>query len=246
MGNLRTGFDERLQEIDAYLTFLEAIEAQVRTGSPRLGEQGPIITTQQQRILYSSVYLQLYNLVEASITRCLDAVCDAAALQTWKPGDLSTELRREWVRHSARTHVTLTDENRLKHALELVEQLVKALPVSSLKVEKSGGSWDDMQIEAITNRIGLRLRISQSVYQGVKRPLRDEKGALALIAALRNELAHGSLSFAECGENVLAAELRDLKDKAAMYLGEVVDAFEVWIESYEFLAPAARPSRDVA
>jgi hypothetical protein len=246
MGQLRSAFDERHEEIEAYLTFLEAVENEVRTGSPRIGEHGPIITAQQQRILYSSVYLQLYNLVEATITKCLDAVCDAAAAKSWKPGDLSVDLRREWVRHSARTHIPLTDENRLKHAIELVELLVRALPVSSLKVEKSGGSWDDMQIESITNRIGLRLRISQNVYQDVKRPLRDDKGALALIAALRNDLAHGSLSFAECGQNLLVAELRDLKGKAALYLGEVVDAFEAWIGSYEYLDPAARPKRDVA
>jgi MAE_28990/MAE_18760-like HEPN len=246
MGQLRSAFDERLEEIEAYLEFLEGVENQVRAGSPRLGDGGPTITAQQQRILYSSVYLQLYSLVEASITKCLDAVCDAAAKNGWKPGDLSAELRREWVRHSARTHITLTDENRLKHALEIVELLVKALPVSSIEVEKSGGSWDDKQIESITNRIGLRLRISQNVYQDVKRPLRNDKGALTLIATLRNDLAHGSLSFAECGENVLVAELRDLKGKAALYLGEVVDEFEGWIESYEFLDPTVRPNRDVA
>jgi hypothetical protein len=78
----------------------------------------------------------------------------------WKPGDLSTELRKEWVRFTARTHIALNDENRLKHALELVEQLVQALPVIKLQVETSGGSWDDAQIENVTIRIGLPLQIS--------------------------------------------------------------------------------------
>lgn len=247
MHQLRTAFDERLDEIEAYLQFLEAIEQLIQTGQPRIGSTGQVITARQQRILYSSVYLQLYNLVEATITKCLDAVCEAAAAETkWKPGDLCSELRKEWVRYTARTHIPLTDENRLKHALELVEQLVQALPIASIRVEKSGGSWDDEQIENITTRIGLRLRISPPVYQGVKRKLRDDKGALGLIAALRNDLAHGSLSFAECGQNVLVADLRDLKDKAALYLGEVVDAFETWIACYEFLSPASRPAREVA
>jgi hypothetical protein len=243
MAQLRSTFDERLEEIEAYLDFLEGLEQEVRNGTPRLGQSGPVITAPQQRILYSSVYLQLYNLVEATITKCLDAVC-AAAMNggKWKPGDLSSELRKEWVRFTARTHVTMTDDKRLKHALELVEQFVQALPVTKLKVEKSGGSWDDEQIEGVTTRIGLHLKISQLVYQGVKRKIRDDKGALALIAGLRNDLAHGSLSFAECGEGVLVAELRELKDSASLYLGEVVDAFEVWIASYEFLAPHRRPA----
>lgn len=243
MAQLRSAFDERLEEIEAYLELLEGVEREVSSGTPRLGESGPVITARQQRILYSSVYLQLYNLVEATITKCLDAVC-AAAMNggKWKPGDLSTELRKEWVRFTARTHIALTDENRLRHALELVEQLVQALPVTKLQVERSGGSWDDEQIEGVTTRIGLRLQISQPVYQGIKRKIRDEKGALGLIAGLRNNLAHGSLSFAECGEGVLVAELRDLKDRASLYLGEVVDAFESWIASYEFLVPDSRPA----
>jgi hypothetical protein len=244
MPNLRNAFDERLEEIDTYLDFLEGVEQEVRNGTPRLGQGGLVITARQQRILYSSVYLQLYNLVEATITKCLDAVCTAAMEGgRWRPGDLSTEMRREWVRFTARTHVTLTDENRLRHALELVEQLVSALPVTRLKVEKSGGNWDDEQIEGVASRIGLRLQITRSVYQGIKRKIRDDKGALALIAGLRNDLAHGSLSFAECGAGVLVAELRELKDKTALYLGEVVDAFEVWISSYEFLVPNSRPAQ---
>jgi hypothetical protein len=243
MAQLRSAFDERLGEIETYLELLEGVEREIRSGAPRLGGSGPIITARQQRILYSSVYLQLYNLVESTITKCLDAVC-AAAMNggRWRPHDLAAELRKEWVRFTARTHIALTDEHRLRHALELVEQLVQALPVKRLRVDTGGGSWDDTQIENVATRIGLPLQISQSVSEGVKRKIRDDKGALALIAGLRNNLAHGSLSFAECGEGVLVEDLRDLKEKISSYLGEVVDAFDNWIASYEFLIQGSRPT----
>ena len=55
-------FEERLIEIESYLELLEALENQVRRGLPQFGEDGSTITVQQQKILYSSVYLQLYNL----------------------------------------------------------------------------------------------------------------------------------------------------------------------------------------
>lgn len=241
MADLKTSYQERLDEIETYLKFLEGVEAAVQTGAPRVGSIS--ITTRQQRILYSAVYLQLYNLVEATITRCLDAVCAAATADgKWFPGDLSEKMRKEWVRVTARTHVPMTDEKRLKHALKLVDQLANALPASGLNVEKSGGNWDDVQIESITDRIGLRLQITPATRAGVKRKIRNDKGALSLVAALRNDLAHGSLSFAECGQDLIVEDLNDLKDKAATYLGEVVDAFEVWIASYQFLDPAKRPA----
>jgi hypothetical protein len=53
MAQLRSGFDERLEEIETYLEFLEGVEQEVRNGAPRLGSSGLIITARQQRILYS-------------------------------------------------------------------------------------------------------------------------------------------------------------------------------------------------
>ena len=244
MGELRTAFDERLAEIETYITFLYNLDAELRAGGvPRFARTAAAITTDQLQILYSSVYLQLYNLVEATISRCLDAVCEAAvANDRWKPDDLSLEMRREWTRYTARTHVELTMQNRLDRAVELVGHLVEALPVRQLKVETSGGSWDDGMIERVARRIGLDLRFTPEAHSGIKRHLRDDHGALALIALLRNDLAHGSLSFAECGKGVLVDELRDLKDRTALYLGEVVQAFEAWVASYGYLTPERRPA----
>lgn len=231
-----------MQEIETYLDLLDALERQVQSGAPRIGERGHgvVITVQQQRILYSSVYLQLYNLVEATITRCMDAVC-SAVVNTWSPSDLTINMRREWVRFTARTHTDLNYENRLQTALDLCEQLIQLLPVSRLKIEKSGGSWDDSLIEGISTRLGLSLRISRNVYQGVKRPFRNDKGALEYIKDLRNDLAHGSLSFAESSEGVTVSDLRELSNRTTSYLREVIDCFKLAIDNYEFLLPERRP-----
>lgn len=76
---------------------------------------------------------------------------------------------------------------------------------------------------------------------GVKRVLREDKGALALVKHLRNRLAHGSMSFAECGDGVTVSELRDIRTRAADYLREVVGAFRDYIKGHMFLLPARRP-----
>jgi hypothetical protein len=239
---LTQAFEERIQEIDAYLELLEAVERQVREGPPRIG--GASITAQQQRILYSSLYLQLYNLVEATATWCIDAVSVAAANGgRWRPGDLSERLRREWVRATARTHVDLNVDNRLSTALEFCDRLIQGLPVSDWSIEKGGGgNWDDLEIEEITDRLGLELRISRPVLTGIKRRIREDKGALVLVRFLRNELAHGNLSFAECGDGVTVTDLRDIKNRAADYLREVVKAFREYIDGFKFLLPGRRPT----
>jgi hypothetical protein len=242
MDSLTQTFEERLQEIDAYVDLLDALERQVREGPPKLG--GSTITAQQQKILYSSVYLQLYNLVEATITWCINAVAAAAAEGgKWSPADLSEELQREWIRVHARTHVNLTYENRLACSVEFFNRLIATPPVSTWSVEAGGGgNWDDREIEDISVRLGCDLKISPEAIKAIKRIIRNDKSALRLVKDLRNRLAHGSLSFAECGDGVTVEELRDLKNRTALYLREVVAAFRSYIDEYKFLKVEQRPA----
>jgi hypothetical protein len=241
--DLTQSFEERRQEIDAYLDFLEALERLARGGQPKIGDQ--VVTAQQQRILYSSVFLQLYNLVEATVTRCLDAVAEAVAHGgRWRPSDLTGDLRREWIRATARTHTDLNYENRLASAVAMCDCIIQSLPMTAWGIEKGGGgNWDDDGIEDIARRMGfqLRSRVSQTVYRNVKRPIREDRGALALVKYLRNSLAHGDLSFAECGADQTVADLRLVKERTENYLSEVVQAFSAFISDYEFLQPASRP-----
>jgi hypothetical protein len=245
MSILVTGFQERRAEVEAYLELLSAIEAQAKNGPPRLQGAKQPITAEQLRILYSTVYLQLYNLVEATMSLCIQAVSDAAKESgRWKPSDLSDSLRREWVRGIARTHESLSPQHRLDSAVRLCDHLVSALPIAAFDIDKGGGgNWDDSAIEQlISKRLGFRLTVSPPVYSAIKRPFRDDLGPLALVKDLRNRLAHGSISFAQCAENETVAGLIALKDKTVDYLGEVVDCFNACIERCEYLLPERRPA----
>lgn len=244
MPRLLEPFEERLAEVEAYISFLTVMETQARSGPPKLeGAEHPI-STQQQKILYASVYLQLYNLVESTITKCIESVAAAAQEQMrWQPGDLTLPLRREWVRASARTHIDLTPDHRLNSALSMCDQLVAAAPVADFSVEKGGGgNWDDYAIEAISLRLGFTLQVSSAAYSGIKRPIRNDLGALGVVKDFRNRLAHGSISFTECAENETVAGLTDLKERTVNYLREVVQRFDSYIDQFEFIVPERRPA----
>lgn len=234
-------FDERLGEIDVYLTLLEALERQIQQGPPTIG--GARITAPQQKILYSSVYLQLYNLVEATATWCMDSVAEATTGRAqWKPFDLESSIRREWVRTVARTHVDLNYDKRLSTSVEFCDLLLSSSPIAEWEIEKGGGgNWDDYALEAITERIGCDLQISEPVKAAAKRKIKDDKGSLGLVKHLRNRLAHGSISFEECGDGVTVDELRDIRTSTANYLREVIASILRFIDEHLFVSPERRP-----
>lgn len=246
MIDLRKDFLERSNEVDAYMRLVAAIEHAAQQGTPILRNRtGDVsaVDPLQQKILYGGVYLHLYNLVEATISRCILAVEEAAsATRRWKADDLSTHLRAEWVRSVARTHEDLTTDNRLRVALDLCEHLVSMLPVA-VKIEKGGGgNWDDVAIFRFASRIGVPLQLNAHTENKVKRHIRDNKGPLALVKHLRNKLAHGEMSFSECGDGRSANELEELVNLTKTYLEEVISSFEGFISRHEFLHPTRRPA----
>jgi MAE_28990/MAE_18760-like HEPN len=242
---LKQFFEERFIEVESYLALLETIADAARSGPPKIAEVDVTITATQQKILYSSLYLQLYNLVEATVSRCLETVSEAAASHSgnWQAADLNDSLRREWVRTVARTHTELSYENRLQSALEMCNHLVSQLPIQQFEIEiGGGGNWDDEAIEKIGDRVGCHLLLSKEVKSQVKRPLRDDKGAMKLIKDRRNGLAHGRLSFVDCADGVAVQELRDITDVIGAYLREVINCFVKYIDVFGFLLPERKPS----
>lgn len=247
VAELSRAFEERQAEVSTYIEFLQSLEEASRNGAPKLENVDHAISADQQKILYSSVYLQLYNLVESTINRCLETVTSAAtASGALYAKDLSESLRSEWVKGIAGTHKELNTDNRFRAAMDLCEHLISNRPITALSIGKGGGgNWDDNEIEIISRRVGFTLNVSRPVYQGIKRQYRDGMGALSAVKKYRNDLAHGSISFIECGSDVSVSDLERLKDNTTDYLREVVGNFIAYIEGFEYLAPDRRPGNTI-
>jgi hypothetical protein len=243
--DLRAEFQEHFEEVEAYMGLVTAVEHAAQSGTPILQTRSGTASTVkplQQKVLCGGVYLHLYNLVEATISRCVAAVETAASsAKRWRADDLSVKLRREWVRSIARTHEELSTDHRLRAAIDLCNHLVAMLP-AIVKIEKGrGGNWDDIAIFRFADRIGIPLQLGEAIEARVKQPYRDNKGALTLIKCLRNKLAHGEMSFAECGDGRSSTELDELVHLTRDYLEKVISAFEGFVSRYEFLEPEKRP-----
>lgn len=240
MSLLRTNFEERLAEVRAHLELLEDMEAALLLGPLRLGASDKTVSPLQKRILYSAAYLQLYNLVEATVSWCAGEICNATS-DGWKPADLSTNIREQWVRANSKLEGEVNEDTRIRATIKLCELLIAGNAVKMEIDTGGGGNWDDEAIFKFCRKLGVEVKISAATSAAVKRQVRDGKGALKLIVYLRNKLAHGSLSFSECGGDTTLVQLRELTDWTIAYLLEVIASFEAFIAGHHFLRPESRP-----
>lgn len=184
---------------------------------------------QDQHVLKAGVFLHLYNLVEATLTSLLDAIVDAAALDNAPYADLTPEWQGLWRRKAAQIDgespglgVVLSSLERLCDSL-LSGEAVRVDPAFN------GGNLDSKSIRENLARFGVRLDLSNSLRQRVERHVVDDMGVLHLIKARRNGLAHGELSFRECGQMIAVADLRSWAATTVLYLRAVISQTDAFV-----------------
>lgn len=233
-------FQERYDEVQIYLDLLRSVELATREGNPRFAGTDDTVSVSQVRILSSNLYLQLYNLVEATVTKCLESVSDAVENLGLKPADLSESMRKEYVKSLARTNVEMGAEKRLQATMELCDALLEQLPIVGFEVVAGGGgNWDDQEIEKLCKRLGFSFELSREARKGAKTHVRDDLNSLKLVVNRRNGLAHGSLSFVDCGSEMLFTDMENLARTIGIYLSEFVDAV-VYFLNFEIAEHASR------
>ena len=222
--DLLENFQERLDEIEDYFAFLNRVDTQIQERSP----ERP--STEQQRILFSTVYLQLYNLIEATMSECLAEVVLKIIEDQVSPLQLNDGIQKKWLKSQLKphkyapekvlntAHQILNDLNSNDHYEEFqLAELLKTGNWNTKKIEDAGLSIDNtyLNLEAT----------------GIKRHFKNEKRPLEYIQEIRNHLSHGSKTFGECGREVTISDLEDLKTKIEDFLQIVIISYITYIDN---------------
>ncbi|PZQ90059.1 MAG: hypothetical protein DI542_08745 [Acinetobacter johnsonii] len=238
---VRSVFNERIYDIESYFELVNNIELAISFGGAILhfNTTSYVVKPEQQKIMYSSIYLHLYNLIESTISMLIDAVERHATTGiNGQLGLLTEKMRKIYVTSVAAPYELLTNEKRLEKALVLFEQVLNLHPIDIKIPPGGGGNWDVTEIEKLSKSIGVNIALSAPLKQKVMRPFRDDKSPIRLIKDIRNKLAHGSISFTECGNNHVASDFRMLIDIVKDYLNHVIEKYEAYIDQHGYRTTA--------
>lgn len=191
-------YQERITEAKLYLEFIKKIES---GHNELVNSENDIFTINRElkHTIYASIYLILYNIIESTSVAVIDAIHDDIRLNDIEESYLSEQLYTRLLRQLGK----YLSGGKITEALDLKMPKNKAMYIQLLNLahDKStifSGNIDLLKIKNIAKDYGF----STEPIEG--QPYNPED--ILVIKHLRNKLAHGAYSFAECGKEIIFAD----------------------------------------
>ena len=218
MSALLQSFEDRALELSAYFKFIELIEKDAASLSLPKKQTWKIRPVDEKilRILKANFFLLLYNLVEASIREGVASIYNAVQADGCSITELSPELRKLWI-DGELSKLPAASANQDSYR-DVARRLVNAVAdniKANLDVDalKFGGNLDAARIRTVCGAHGVSSKTAARTKGGEK---------LRLVKDKRNALAHGDVSFVECGRDYTVAQLGEIKGEAVLYLKAIL------------------------
>lgn len=224
----------RRRELDKHLAFIRELEnsALNRTG-------GAPVDTEHVNILKSAFLVHLYNVVESVMTKTVDEI--AAAAEVHPPANWADGLFRSWLEHRANAVVDLAASKRVDRIVSVIAEAAGRQPLESARVAKrEGGNWSHDQIANIAGRLSCTLTIRPDVeFSACTRNFLNAMPPMKYVRHMRNQLAHGNVSFIDAGSLLSVAQLDSLRVAILDYMEDVTASFRAFLDEKKYLGENA-------
>lgn len=211
-------FDKRVAEIDRFFALLKALE------DPALKLCFPTLTNRRSRridpewpsILRAAAFLMIYNLVESAIRDAFNFLYDKIKSEKQSCETLREEFRQLWIEQAHRgiDSFSASQKTYKDKAQELVEDVVKKVTISmDGRRLPISGNLDGPAVIEVCKRHGMTYKIHKAAQNGWR---------LTTVKTQRNALAHGNVSFVECGRQFSTPELESIKNQAFKFVRSVL------------------------
>lgn len=203
-------YKRRKEDVEEYfrlLCFLLSFETHRNISYKNIDTGKSLVITQEmQCVAKAQSLILLYNLVESTVCDCLNAIYDAIQDESLIFGNVSDDIKNMWRNYLKRKNLP----EKTKNDNDIINMAIR---FDSLAINISG-SLDFRKIQEVFSKHGCLLDNSS----------RDTIAQSFLVVKnKRNLLAHGNISFSECGAHYLLSDLQKYKEHIVDYMQDVVN-----------------------
>lgn len=175
------------------------------------------------KILKANLLLMLYNFVESVVSNSIDAIRNSIYYDSETDFDcLKNEIKIQIIKD---LKTNLNPEEFIKTCSSITKDIIKL----SFKKEKiSKGNIDREIIAELSDIYGFNIRNSNYQETG-------HGETLSTIKEKRNDLAHGTFSFAEIGKEYTVLDLEKITNQTINYLIFVTEEIEKYLHNKNFI-----------
>lgn len=223
---LRNIFSDRKKEIDLYFELIDFL------GNVEMisGDSDYILCNKDiERIIKAHSLLMLYNLVESTLVSGIEEVYSVLKQDEIKYNDVRQEIREIWFNYKfSNTYDKKSNfDTYKKTAKKIISSIMREEPIDlNRRATGISGNLDANSIRDVCKKHGIQFNSSEECNGGYK---------LTKVKEQRNQLAHGTLSFVECGRDFTINDLHEIKKEVENFLEEFIVALESYYDNKEYL-----------
>lgn len=207
-----------IEETFQLLTFIVGIESHKNAPLEDSTTGNTLLISQEMQCAFKAEFLLLlYNIVESTTCDCLNSIYDAIIDDELTYADVILEIKQLWRNYlKKKKHPDAESDDTTLNPMKVnFEEL--AISIS--------GSMDYRKIVSVFKKHGC--------------PVDDSKGDLyghsfLVVKSKRNFLAHGNISFSECGSGYVYSELKKFKEDILAYLEDVVKVTKMFVDNKKY------------
>lgn len=224
-------FETRLQEVKEFISFVKSM-ADMSLPSLIDDNKNPkvaiAISRDLQKTLRASTYLLLYNLMESTMSETINAIHETIKHERIDILDLSKNLHKVILISFQRGLTESKINDYSKNNKDIRDNL---LDLGYDKQRLFSGNIDCAVINDYCRKYGFKTY----VYKENDIPLTWNVESIKGIKKKRNALAHGSESFAQCGQNTVVDAINNNLDNVFAVLMAVFNGLNHFLKTKKYL-----------
>jgi DNA-binding ferritin-like protein len=226
-------FDQRVVEVESYFAFLESALKNKAALSFEEADKPKIqiIDSELQKILKANSFILLYNLVESSFKSTLEKLCDDINHSQARYENAIPAIRKIWLQYDQK-YFTVHPKGTVK--LDYVYEIIDDIANQILRLPEN---LDGMIISG--NLDSQKIKEYAKIY-GIESEALHRKSCIKLFTVKnqRNALAHGNISFTQCGRDYDYSQLNEMKEAIINYMEFILKEFKRNIDQKYYISAA--------